>query len=66
MAIGVRITTWDGTNCVTSIAQNANARSGSTALTGTANSGNYCVQIYDSGNVPADWTVEYTVDVVHP
>jgi hypothetical protein len=66
MALGVRITTWDGTNCSTSIAQNANARSGSTALTGTANAGNYCVQIYDSGNIPADWTVEYTVDVVHP
>ena len=49
----------------TVIAQNPNARLGATALTGTASSGNYCVKIYDSGNVPAGWTVSYTVQVVH-
>ena len=66
MSLGVRLTTWNGTACSTTVAENANARSGTAALNGTATAGNYCVQLYDSGNVPADWTVDYTVDVVHP
>ncbi len=65
MALGVGIGSWDGTTC-TVISQNDNAKTGATALTGTANPGNYCVRVYDSGNVPADWTVTYSVQVVHP
>ena len=66
MALGVSLTTSDGTTCGTVIAQNTNGRAGTTALSGTATNGNYCVKVYDSGNVPADWTVSYKVDVVHP
>jgi hypothetical protein len=41
-------------------------RAGVTALNGTATAGNYCVTVYDSGNVPDDWTVSFSVQVVHP
>jgi hypothetical protein len=67
MALGVGITTWDGTSCGTvPISKNDNAREGTTALTGTAAAGNYCVTIYDSGNIPEGWTVSFAVQVVHP
>jgi hypothetical protein len=65
MAIGVNIGTWDGTNC-TSMTKNDNARAGSTALTGSVVTGSYCVRVYDSGNIPADTSVSYTLQVVHP
>jgi hypothetical protein len=48
------------------ISKNDNARAGVTALSGTATSGNYCVSVYDSGNVPEGWTVSFSVQVVHP
>jgi hypothetical protein len=67
MAMGVGVATWDGAACgTTPISKNDNARSGTTALSGTATAGNYCVTVYDSGNVPADWTVSFSVQVVHP
>lgn len=67
MALGVGVTTWDGTACVTTpISKNDNARAGTTALSGTATTGNYCVTVYDSGNVPEGWTVSFSVKVVHP
>jgi hypothetical protein len=28
-------------------------------LSGTATAGNFCVTVYDSGNVSADWTVSF-------
>jgi len=66
MAVGVSVNSWDGTTCGAAIAQNDNARSGSTALSGTATAGSYCVKVYDSGNVPDTWSVSYTVQVTHP
>jgi len=67
MSLGVGVATWDGTACGTApITKNDNARTGTTALSGTATAGNYCVTVYDSGNVPADWTVSFSVQVVHP
>jgi hypothetical protein len=66
MSLGVGIGTWDGTTCGSSMSSNTDARVGKTALTGTANAGSYCVRVYDSGNIPADWSVSYTVEVVHP
>lgn len=66
MALGVAVGSWDGTTCGTAIAQNANARASATALTGTAAVGNYCVRVYDSGNVPESWAVNYSVEVIHP
>lgn len=67
MALGVGIATWDGTACgTTAISKNDNARTGAAALSGTATAGNYCVTVYDSGNVPEGWTVSFSVQVVHP
>ena len=66
MALGVGIATSDGTTCGSSISKNDNARSGTSALAGTATSGSYCVVVYDSGNVPEGWSVSFTVQVVHP
>ena len=66
MSMGLGIATWNGTACGTAVSKNDDSRSGKTALTGTAVAGNYCVTVYDSGNVPAGTTVSYTVDVKHP
>jgi len=66
LALGVGIGTWNDTSCVSTIAQNDNARSGVVALRGTAAAGNYCIRVYDSGNVPEATAVTYTVQVVHP
>jgi hypothetical protein len=64
LAIGVAIGSWDGTTC-TPLAVNINARAGTTAvLTGTANPGNFCLQVYDSGNLTD--AVAYAVQVTHP
>ena len=66
MSMGVGVGTWDGTTCGASTVKNDNARGGSVSLTGTANAGSYCVNVYDSGNVPEDWEVSYEIQVVHP
>jgi hypothetical protein len=66
MSLGVAVATSDGTSCLATITQNADARSGSIALKGTAAIGNYCVRVYDSGNIPASTQVSYTLDVAHP
>jgi hypothetical protein len=66
MGLGVGVGNWDGTNCGASAAVNTNARAGTTGLEGTYLAGNYCVRLYDSGNIPSGWTVTYSVDVLHP
>jgi hypothetical protein len=64
LALGVGVGTWDGTNC-TVVSTNDNARMGTTALSGTANAGNFCLRVYDSGTVPEGTTVTYTLQVGH-
>lgn len=66
IALGVSISTWDGSACGTAIAQNPNSRPGATALSGTAVAGNYCIVVYDSGNIVEGGSVSYTIQVVHP
>lgn len=66
MALGVAIGTWDGANCFALSPTNDNARAGSPALSGSADAGSYCVLVYDSGNVPGNFAVSYTVQVAHP
>ncbi len=66
MSLGVAVMTSDGTNCLTQISQTTDARVGGVALKGTATTGNYCVRVYDSGNVPTGATVSYGVEVIHP
>jgi hypothetical protein len=64
-ALGMGIGYWDGSSCGLNQTQNDTARSGNTALTGTASAGNYCIRVYDGGNIPADVTVTYTLQVQH-
>jgi hypothetical protein len=66
MALGVGVQSSDGTSCLTTITQNDNARSGASALRGTVAAGKYCVRLYDSGNIPAAGSADYTVQIVHP
>ena len=66
MALGVGMMTSDGTNCLSTLTQNDNARASAAALQGTATAGSYCIRVYDSGNVPISTTVTYTVTVEHP
>ena len=64
MAIGVSIGGWDGTNC-TVVAINQNARAGTApVMNGIANPGNFCVQVFDSGNMTT--AVDYAIQVTHP
>jgi len=65
LAIGVSIGSWDGTNC-TVLAANPNARASTTtaALSGSANQANFCLQVYDSGNLTGEIT--YAIQVTHP
>jgi len=66
MSLGVAVSTSDGTSCLTPITQTSDARAGSVALTGTATTGNYCVRVYDSGNIPPSTDVSFTLQIVHP
>ena len=45
MALREGIMTSDGTSCVSTISQNDNARTGTTALRGSAAAGGYCVRV---------------------
>jgi hypothetical protein len=64
-ALGMGIGSWDGTTCGLNQSQNDAARSGNTAITGTASTGNYCIRVYDGGNIPEGVTVTYTLQVQH-
>jgi hypothetical protein len=66
MALGVGMMTSDGTSCTSTVTQNDNARTSAPALQGITVAGNYCIRVYDSGNVPVSTTVTYTVTVQHP
>ena len=66
-ALGLGIGSWDAStsSCSLNVSQNDAARSGNTALSGTSNSGSYCVRVYDGGNIPSGVTAAYTVQVQH-
>lgn len=64
-ALGIGIGAWDGTNCGLNQSQNDAARSGNTAISGTANAGNYCIRVYDGGNIQEGVTATYTLQVQH-
>jgi hypothetical protein len=63
MGIGV----WDTTTstCGLNMSQNDAAKSGSTGISGTANSGAYCVRVYDGGNIPAGGDATFSIQVQH-
>jgi hypothetical protein len=66
-ALGLGIGAWDASTstCGLNLTQNDAGRSGSTAVNGTAGAGNYCVRVYDGGNLAAGVTVSYTLQVQH-
>ncbi len=66
-ALGMGIATWDATTstCGLNQTQNDTAKAGSTALNGTADAGNYCIRVYDGGNIPTGVTASFTVQVQH-
>jgi hypothetical protein len=66
-ALGLGIGAWDASTstCGLNLTQNDVGRSGSTAVSGTAGSGNYCVRVYDGGNVASGVTATYTLQVQH-
>jgi hypothetical protein len=64
-ALGIGIAAWDGTTCGLNQSQSDSGKAGSTAISGTAAAGNYCVRVYDGGNVPSGVTVNYTLQVQH-
>jgi hypothetical protein len=66
-ALGLGMGYWDAaaSTCGLNQVQNDSAKSGSTALTATANAGNYCVRVYDGGNIAQGVTVSYTLQVQH-
>lgn len=66
MGLGVSLALWDGANCGAALITNVNAKAGAEALSGSVQAANYCVRVFDSGNLPADWTVTYLVEVLHP
>lgn len=67
MALGVGMMTSDGTSCLATLTANDNARANNiAALQGTAVAGNYCIRVYDSGNIPVSTSVSYTITVLHP
>jgi hypothetical protein len=67
MSLGIGFMTSDGTNCLATLTFNDDARANAVAaLQGTAQKGQYCIRVYDSGNVPLSTTVSYTVTVEHP
>ena len=66
-SLGLGIGTWDSSSstCGLNLSQSDAAKSGSTALSGTAGSGNYCLRVYDGGNISEGVTASYTVQVQH-
>jgi hypothetical protein len=66
MGLGVSLALWNGANCGAALITNVNAKAGGDALTGSVQSANYCLVVYDSGNIPSGWTVTYTAEVLHP
>ena len=66
-ALGVGIGAWDAStsSCSLNVSQNDTARSGNTAISGTSNSGSYCLRVYDGGNIPSGVTATYTVQIQH-
>lgn len=66
-ALGMGIGSWDSSTstCSLNMSQNDTARSGSTGLSGTTNSGSYCLRVYDGGNIPSGATASYTVQIQH-
>ncbi|HTI40130.1 MAG TPA: hypothetical protein VL262_11955 [Vicinamibacterales bacterium] len=63
--VGFALGTWDGTTCQV-VLVNPAGTTGSLLQANASTKGNYCVHLYDTGNVAADTPVSFTVTVLHP
>ena len=63
LTMGIGLGTWDGTACSV-ILQTSVAVVNSAFSASATSAGNYCVTIFDVGNVAT--STEYTLSVVHP
>ena len=63
--VGFALGTWDGTACQL-VLVNPAGTTGSQLAANASTKGNYCVHLYDVGNITADTPVTYTLTVVHP
>ncbi len=67
MQLGFYLGLYDGTNCNVGVqTSNGSASQGQTLAGNTSQTGTGCVRVYDVGNIPASFTVTYTVAVTHP
>ena len=66
-ALGIGLGSWDGTTstCSLNLTQNDAGHTGSTAISGTANAGSYCLRVYDGANIGAGVTASYSAQVQH-
>ena len=64
VSLGVAVGTWNGSVC-TVVTANQNARQNTLAVSGNALVGDFCVQVFDSGKIPANGTTNYTLQVNH-
>jgi hypothetical protein len=63
--VGFALGTWDGTACQV-VLVNPAGTTGSQLQASASTKGNYCVHLYDVGNITADAPVTYALTVVHP
>ena len=66
-SLGMGIGVWNAASSTCSLNQTQNdvAKSGSTAISGTADAGSYCIRVYDGGNITSGVTASYTLQVEH-
>ena len=65
MGLGVGTTTDGGATCAF-VAQDNSVRQNENLIAGTLTPGEYCVSVYDVGNIFPDQAVTYSIDVEHP
>jgi hypothetical protein len=63
LTIGMGLGTWDGTSCNVTL-QTSLATVGSVFSASATSAGNFCVTVFDVGNVAE--STEYTVSLTHP
>ncbi|REJ76673.1 MAG: hypothetical protein DWQ30_17265 [Acidobacteria bacterium] len=65
LGLGVGTSTDGGETCAL-LAQDRSVRLGETLLIQNLAEGEYCVTVFDVGNIFPDQVVEYTIEVLHP
>ncbi|MFN8062998.1 MAG: hypothetical protein U0Q12_27850 [Vicinamibacterales bacterium] len=64
LTMGIGLGVWDGSTCSVSLTSSS-AHQGDTFSATTSSAGNYCVALFDVGNILPDVTVGYEMTVTH-